>query len=324
MHITSMMSNGYLQPVYDNQRSVEAIEKTQPVPGVSAQEKQVLDREQEFKNAYGPDTKVSTTYRYSVGPDGRRYISGAFVSIETQAEQAKAQEAQVSDSGRNKAGTDEKKPEEKGVFNDDNLTSEERSAVRELQRIEQEVIAHEAAHQSAGGGLAGAASYTYTQGPDGRHYITGGEVSIQMPVSDDPEQTLRDMEQVQRAAMAPANPSSQDFSVAAKAASMAANARQEIAAKNREPNKEESAEFSSGISSVRAGLIFEQLQGEHHEHHEHHAEEEHAGSVMFESTKAYAQNASSRGLWTLRQGFEQVQQIAGMMAGTAPRFNIAA
>jgi len=323
------MSDGYLQPVINAKRAVEAIEKTRPAsPPPAHQEHQVLTREQELKNTYA-DTKVSTTYRYSIGPDGRRYISGAYVSIDAepneaqddqagQAKQANTQEAPTDDCNHKKTSTDEKK----GVSADEELSTEEQAAVRELQRIEQEVAAHEAAHQAAGGGLAGAASYSYTKGPDGRYYITGGEVSIQMPVSDDPEQTLRDMEQVQRAALAPANPSSQDFSIAAKAASMAASARMEIAARNREAATEDSAEFSTGISSVRAGLIFEQLQGEHHEH-EHH-EEDHIGNVMLDPTKAYVRNASSRGLWTLSQGFERISQINEMLAGMEPRFNVAA
>lgn len=90
--------------------------------------------------------------------------------------------------------------------------------VRQLAGREREVIAHEQAHSAVGGRYAGAPSYSYTRGPDGRSYISGGEVSIDVsPVPNDPEATLRKMEVVQRAALAPAEPSGQDLRVAAAA-----------------------------------------------------------------------------------------------------------
>ncbi|MCM1512964.1 MAG: hypothetical protein NC112_07655 [Oxalobacter formigenes] len=101
--------------------------------------------------------------------------------------------------------------------------------IAELKQREQEVIAHEAAHKAAGGQYAGAASYTYTTGPDNKKYIDGGEVSIHTPATNDPEEALKIAETVRRAALAPANPSCQDLSVAASASQEAAAARAEIA-----------------------------------------------------------------------------------------------
>nr|MBQ6740709.1 hypothetical protein [Synergistaceae bacterium] len=69
-------------------------------------------------------------------------------------------------------------------------------------------------------------------------YITGGEVPIQMRTGSTPEETLRNMQQVQRAATAPADPSGQDRKVAAKAAAIAAQARQEITRENSSNNKD--------------------------------------------------------------------------------------
>ncbi|MDR0934045.1 MAG: hypothetical protein LBM56_03000 [Burkholderiaceae bacterium] len=106
--------------------------------------------------------------------------------------------------------------------------------IAQLKQIEQEVIAHEAAHKAVGGRYASAASYSYTTGPDGQKYITGGEVSISTPATSDPEEVLRMAELVRRAALAPANPSSQDISVAARAAQKAVTARADIAAVSRE------------------------------------------------------------------------------------------
>lgn len=94
---------------------------------------------------------------------------------------------------------------------------EVRAQVMELQTVEDKVIAHERAHQAAGGEFTGAASYGYTMGPDGKRYITSGEVSISVPSSGEPEEQLRAMERVRAAALAPADPSGQDQSVAGRA-----------------------------------------------------------------------------------------------------------
>lgn len=89
--------------------------------------------------------------------------------------------------------------------------------VSQLKAIEREVKAHEQAHQSVGGAYAGGISYDYQEGPDGQRYITGGEVPIHTPEGKTSEDTIRIMEQVRRAALAPANPSPQDMKVAASA-----------------------------------------------------------------------------------------------------------
>ena len=109
------------------------------------------------------------------------------------------------------------------------LTPQEEAEVVKLQTRDAEVRAHEAAHIAASGGMAGAASYTYATGPDGKRYAIGGEVSIRSAPTTDPEQALINAERMQAAALAPANPSGQDRAVAARAASMAARARVAIA-----------------------------------------------------------------------------------------------
>lgn len=96
-----------------------------------------------------------------------------------------------------------------------------------LKQIEEKVKAHEAAHKAVGGNLASSASYSYTQGPDGRSYITGGEVQIDMSGGRTPEETISKMQQVIRAALAPADPSGQDRAVAAQAATQMAQAQQQ-------------------------------------------------------------------------------------------------
>ena len=78
------------------------------------------------------------------------------------------------------------------------------------------VRAHEQAHKAAAGAHAkGGPTYEYQSGPDGKRYAVGGEVQIDTsPVPNDPQATIQKMQQVQRAANAPAEPSSQDRRVA--------------------------------------------------------------------------------------------------------------
>jgi len=90
--------------------------------------------------------------------------------------------------------------------------------IQELRRIEQKVIAHEMAHKTVAGRYAGAVHYTYTKGPDGKLYITGGEVSLDISEEAEPEETVKKMEIIEAAALAPADPSSQDIRVAQTAA----------------------------------------------------------------------------------------------------------
>lgn len=109
----------------------------------------------------------------------------------------------------------------------DKLTDQQKSEIQALKNRDQEVRNHELAHLSAAGGIAiSGAHYSYTTGPDGIRYATGGDVGIDTStVAGDPEATLRKAETIRRAALAPANPSSQDQSVAAMAAEMASKAR---------------------------------------------------------------------------------------------------
>lgn len=112
---------------------------------------------------------------------------------------------------------------------------QEQQEITELASRDREVRAHEQAHASVGGAYAGAPTYTFKRGPDGKSYAVAGEVGIDTsPIPNDPEATLRKMELVQRAALAPAEPSAQDLRVAAEAAAQATQARAELAQLRRE------------------------------------------------------------------------------------------
>ena len=106
--------------------------------------------------------------------------------------------------------------------------------IDELEARDREVRTHEQAHAAAGGHYAGSPNYEYTTGPDNKRYVTDGEVSIDVSELATPEQTLRKMQQVRTAALAPAQPSEQDLKVASEAAQKAAEARNQIAQENRD------------------------------------------------------------------------------------------
>ncbi|MBX0925720.1 hypothetical protein I9V95_03465 [Campylobacter jejuni] len=136
----------------------------------------------------------------------------------------------------------EKNGEQTQMVNGVELSQKEVAQVRELQSIDRNVKAHEAAHQAAGGGLAGAASFTYTRGPDNQMYATAGEVPISMQKGNTPEETIANARQIAAAAMAPADPSPQDYKVAANATKMEFEARAEAMKLKAEEKEEENKE----------------------------------------------------------------------------------
>jgi len=127
--------------------------------------------------------------------------------------------------------------------------------LRKLRSRDREVRAHEGAHVAAGGSLVrGGPSYTLQKGPDGRSYAIGGEVQIDASAVDgDPSATLAKAGRIRSAALAPAEPSSQDRRVAANASQLASRARVDIAVLRREENKvEENGDTANDASAVPA------------------------------------------------------------------------
>ena len=113
----------------------------------------------------------------------------------------------------------------------DELTAQEQQQVLQLKQIDRQVRAHEQAHLSVGSDLVrGGASFTYQTGPDQQRYAVAGEVSIDVSPAGTPQETLPKAAHIRAAALAPADPSAQDQSVAAQAERMAGEARMEIAA----------------------------------------------------------------------------------------------
>lgn len=117
-----------------------------------------------------------------------------------------------------------------GIIGDQQLSASDRRELQGLRQRDREVRAHERAHKAVGGRLiTSSASFEYQKGPDGRLYAVGGEVGIDTSeVANNPEATVTKMQQVRRAALAPADPSPQDRRVASAATQKEARARIEI------------------------------------------------------------------------------------------------
>jgi len=121
-------------------------------------------------------------------------------------------------------------------LNNRELTEEEQRIVAEMKKRDREVRAHEQAHLAAAGSLAmGGAKYEYELGPDKKRYAVSGSVTIDTKeVPNNPEATVQKARKIQRAALAPQDPSPQDRKVAAEAKQMELKAQQELQAERSE------------------------------------------------------------------------------------------
>jgi len=114
----------------------------------------------------------------------------------------------------------------------DELSEEDQRKVEELKKIDKRVHTHEQAHLSAAGGYArGGANYDYVTGPDGKRYANSGHVNLDTGKERTPEATIRKANIIQKAALAPADPSPADKEIAANASKMAQEAQKELAQK---------------------------------------------------------------------------------------------
>lgn len=139
---------------------------------------------------------------------------------------------------------DQQQGRDEGSRSDDNSNQSDQQKQQQQQQAEQkqlaqlkardaEVRAHEAAHAAVGGQLAGSPSYTFQRGPDGQQYAIGGEVQISLSeVPGDPQATIARMQQVKAAALAPAEPSGADRSIAAEATRRISAAQAELLKEN--------------------------------------------------------------------------------------------
>lgn len=93
------------------------------------------------------------------------------------------------------------------------LTANERDIVRELRARDAIVRTEEESHQALAGANAGMISYSYSAGPDGRLYATGGKVSIRPILGLEGVAAIANQAAISRAASVPGS-SSADFNIA--------------------------------------------------------------------------------------------------------------
>ncbi len=155
--------------------------------------------------------------------------------------QSNAQASRTNADGRGRADNEGAGVRSSSIATEE-LTSEELQVVRQLEQTDRKVRAHEQAHISAGADLVrGGPSYSYETGPDDKRYAVAGEVSIDASPGKTPEETIPKAQHIRSTALAPADPSAQDYRVAAAATQMEIDARMALA-------KEQSELIRSGDS----------------------------------------------------------------------------
>ena len=207
----------------------------------------------------GASVSAQTQFRSLPAPSGRKedgglpgtnnpYTDGVLPADKgPSSPSARIQPASEAQESTNQAGGETasapEKPENPATgrkANGEPLSEAEQRQVAELKKTDAKVRAHEQAHAAAGGPYASAPSYEFTTGPDGKRYATSGEVQIDVSPEKDPEATIRKMDIVIRAALAPADPSAQDKQVARQAQQQRAQAQVELS-KQREAERREAS-----------------------------------------------------------------------------------
>lgn len=133
------------------------------------------------------------------------------------------------------------------------LSPDEQRQVDLLKKTDRDVRAHEQAHIAVGADLIrGGPSFTYEIGPDKRRYAVAGEVSIDTSPGRTAEETIPKAQHIQATALAPADPSAQDYRVAATASRMESGARVELAAQRAEGGARETGEEAAFYRRVES------------------------------------------------------------------------
>jgi hypothetical protein len=119
---------------------------------------------------------------------------------------------------------------------------------------EDNVIIHENLHASVGGAFAGSPEYDYEVKPDGKAYIVSGRVMIDTSFDEaKPEDMVKKFDIVERAALAPSDPSAADLAIAGEARSKASKASGLLSEKQ---EKEKNGIKNSPVSAIDGLPIF--------------------------------------------------------------------
>ncbi|TMN80927.1 MULTISPECIES: putative metalloprotease CJM1_0395 family protein [unclassified Pseudoalteromonas] len=159
----------------------------------------------------------------------------------------KVVQARDDENAENPESSEEQKAQQQESEQEQQVLEQEQQQIKELKARDTEVRIHEQAHASVGGKYAGSPSYEYQRGPDGTNYAVGGEVQIDVAeIPGDPQATIEKMQTVRAAALAPAEPSGADRSIAADATQKLVAAQAELAAPQND--EDDSAENNSKAS----------------------------------------------------------------------------
>lgn len=166
----------------------------------------------------------NTTSSHTYSDDIKNRGTELKQAVEGRGEESSGREQQGEGSGQ------QGEHSQHGSSSEQRQQAAEQREISELKKRDAEVRAHEQAHASVGGQLAGSPSYSYQTGPDGQKYAVGGEVNIDLAeVPGDPQATIIKMQQVKSAALAPADPSATDQQIAAEASRRIVEAQIELA-----------------------------------------------------------------------------------------------
>ncbi|WP_174874677.1 putative metalloprotease CJM1_0395 family protein [Vogesella oryzae] len=142
-----------------------------------------------------------------------------------------------------------------GVSQNGQLSDADKALVRQLQQRDRTVRTHEQAHLAAASGISiSGPSYHYQTGPDGQRYAIGGSVDIDASPGRTPQETADKARIIQRAALAPAQPSGPDMAIAARARQMELQALAEQAQQQQQQGKVGQAYQPASANPARNAL----------------------------------------------------------------------
>jgi hypothetical protein len=87
--------------------------------------------------------------------------------------------------------------------------------LEKFKKADAQIRSHEQIHATIGATTT-PISYNYQQGPDGKMYAVGGSVRFDTSIPDDPKAAAFKLDQIQKAASAPTDPSSADNTIASQ------------------------------------------------------------------------------------------------------------
>jgi len=140
------------------------------------------------------------------------------------------------------------------------LTRQEQRELERMRKRDREVRRHEQAHLAAGGRFVrGGINFEFERGPTGERFVVDGSVNLDVSKERSPQETIQKMSQVRAAALAPAQPSPKDLSVAQSASRKSSQARQELVEQQQQKIRDKrestmSTEQSFNPAQVSGGL----------------------------------------------------------------------